>query len=92
MLQQELSRAADDGMKNILATIHRDQNAIIRDSDAHSLIIQGVAGSGKASIALHRIALPLYRFKETLSSKDILIISHNRVFADCIGNVLPELG
>jgi DNA helicase-2/ATP-dependent DNA helicase PcrA len=92
VLQQELSRASDDGMKNIVATIQRDQNAIIRDAEAHTLIIQGVAGSGKTSIALHRIAFLLYRFKDTLSSKDILIISPNRVFADYIGNVLPELG
>ncbi|MDZ7784361.1 MAG: 3'-5' exonuclease [Halioglobus sp.] len=79
-------------MKNIVATIQRDQNAIIRNDDAHTLIIQGVAGSGKTSIALHRIAYLLYRFKDTLSSDDILIISPNRVFADYIGNVLPELG
>lgn len=92
VLQQELSRAADDGMKNIVATIQRDQNAIIRDGEKHTLIIQGVAGSGKTSIALHRIAFLLYRFKDTLSSRDILIISPNRVFADYIGNVLPELG
>ena len=92
VLQQELSRASDDGMKNIVATIQRDQNAIIRDAEAHTLIIQGVAGSGKTSIALHRIAFLLYRFKDTLSSSDILIISPNRVFADYIGNVLPELG
>jgi DNA helicase-2/ATP-dependent DNA helicase PcrA len=92
VLQQELSQAADDGMKNIVATIQRDQNAIIRDEEAHTLIIQGVAGSGKTSIALHRIAFLLYRFKDTLSSDDILIVSPNRVFADYIGNVLPELG
>lgn len=92
MLQQELSRTADEGMRNIVATIQRDQNAIIRDAEAHTLIIQGVAGSGKTSIALHRIAFLLYRFKETLKSSDILIISPNRVFADYIGNVLPELG
>ncbi|MCA1796608.1 MAG: hypothetical protein LC645_03530 [Geobacteraceae bacterium] len=92
VLQQELARASDDGMKNIVATIQRDQNAIIRDDEAQTLIIQGVAGSGKTSIALHRIAFLLYRFKETLSSKDILIISPNRVFAAYIGNVLPELG
>ncbi|MDO8862094.1 3'-5' exonuclease [Haliea sp. E1-2-M8] len=94
VLQDELSRASsDDGMKNnIVATIQRDQNAIIRNDDAHTLIIQGVAGSGKTSIALHRIAYLLYRFKDTLSSDDILIISPNRVFADYIGNVLPELG
>jgi hypothetical protein len=64
----------------------------IGDEDARTLIIQGVAGSGKTSTALHRIAFLLYRFKETLSSKDILIISPNRVFADYISNVLPELG
>jgi len=92
VLQKELSSASDDGMKNIVATIQRDQNAIVRNEDAHVLIIQGVAGSGKTSIALHRIAFLLYRFKETLKSQDILIISPNRVFADYISNVLPELG
>lgn len=93
VLQDELSRASnDEGMKNIVATIQRDQNAIIRNDDAHTLIIQGVAGSGKTSIALHRIAYLLYRFKETINADDILIISPNRVFADYIGNVLPELG
>jgi DNA helicase II / ATP-dependent DNA helicase PcrA len=56
------------------------------------MIIQGVAGSGKTSIALHRIAFLLYRFRESISSKDILIISPNKVFADYISNVLPELG
>lgn len=92
VLQEELSRASDDGMRNIVATIQRDQNAIIRDEHTPALIIQGVAGSGKTSIALHRIAFLLYRFKETLSSEDILIISPNSVFADYIANVLPELG
>lgn len=92
VLQNELARSSDQGMKTIVATIQRDQNAIIRDADAHTLVIQGVAGSGKTSIALHRIAFLLYRFKDTLSSDDILIISPNRVFADYIGNVLPELG
>ncbi|MFP4616028.1 MAG: HelD family protein [Thiohalorhabdus sp.] len=92
VLQEELARASDDGMKNIVATIQRDQNAIIRDDQAGVLVIQGVAGSGKTSIALHRIAYLLYRFKDTLSSEDILIISPNRVFADYVSNVLPELG
>ncbi|MEX0970469.1 MAG: 3'-5' exonuclease [Paracoccaceae bacterium] len=92
VLQDTLAQASDDGMRNIVATIQRDQNAIIRDAEAQTLIIQGVAGSGKTSIALHRIAFLLYRFKDTLTSDDILIISPNRVFADYIGNVLPELG
>ncbi|WP_018949243.1 UvrD-helicase domain-containing protein [Thioalkalivibrio sp. ALMg11] len=92
VLQDELARNSDEGMKNIVATIQRDQNAIIRDDEAQALIIQGVAGSGKTSIALHRIAWLLYRYKDTLSSEDILIISPNGVFADYISNVLPELG
>lgn len=92
VLQKELSRASDDRMKNIVATIQRDQNAIIRNEDAPVLVIQGVAGSGKTSIALHRIAFLLYRFKDSLQSKDILIISPNKVFGDFISNVLPELG
>lgn len=92
ILQKELSSNADDKMKNIVATIQREQNQIIRNEDARVLIIQGVAGSGKTSIALHRIAFLLYAQKGNLSSKDILIISPNKVFADYISNVLPELG
>jgi DNA helicase II / ATP-dependent DNA helicase PcrA len=92
VLQEELSRASHEGMKEIVATIQRDQNAIIRDDRAAVLIIQGVAGSGKTSIALHRIAFLLYRYKHSLTSRDILIISPNRVYADYISNVLPELG
>ena len=92
VLQQELSKSADDKMKNIVATIQRDQNAVIRNETARVMIIQGVAGSGKTSIALHRIAFLLYRFREDIRAKDILIISPNKVFADYISNVLPELG
>lgn len=92
VLQKELSQSSDDKMKNIVATIQRDQNAIIRNETSRVLIIQGVAGSGKTSIAIHRIAFLLYRFKDTIASKDILIISPNKVFADYISNVLPELG
>ncbi|MDR2084669.1 MAG: AAA family ATPase [Bacteroidales bacterium] len=92
ILQKELNSNADDKMKNIVATIQREQNRIIRNENANALIIQGVAGSGKTSIALHRIAYLLYTFKGTISSKDILIISPNKVFADYISNVLPELG
>lgn len=92
ILQKELSSNSDDRMKNIVATIQREQNRIIRNDDAQTLIIQGVAGSGKTSIALHRVAYILYRHKGDISSKDILIISPNKVFADYISNVLPELG
>lgn len=92
VLQKELNQASSSQMRNIVATIQREQNAIIRNEEARNLIIQGVAGSGKTSIALHRIAFLLYKFKETISSEDILIISPNKVFASYISNVLPELG
>jgi hypothetical protein len=92
ILQKELSSNADDKMKNIVATIQREQNRIICNEDIRTLIIQGVAGSGKTSIALHRIAYLLYTFRDSISSKDILIISPNKVFSDYISNVLPELG
>lgn len=92
ILQKELSANADDKMKNIVTTIQREQNQIIRNEEAPVLIIQGVAGSGKTSIALHRIAYLLYTLKGNISSRDILIISPNKVFADYISNVLPELG
>lgn len=92
LLQKELNQASSAKMKNIVATIQKEQNAIIRNEEARNLIIQGVAGSGKTSIALHRIAFLLYRFKETITSEDILIISPNKVFASYISNVLPELG
>ena len=92
VLQDELNKASTAKMKNIVATIQKEQNSIIRNEEAEYLIIQGVAGSGKTSIALHRIAFLLYRFKDTISSEDILIISPNKVFASYISNVLPELG
>lgn len=92
VLQRELSQTSDEKMKTIIATIQREQNRIIRNEHADTLIIQGVAGSGKTSIALHRIAYLLYRNKETLSADNVVILSPNKVFADYISNVLPELG
>ncbi len=92
VLQKELNQATSGKMRNIVASIQREQNAIIRNEEAHNLIIQGVAGSGKTSVALHRIAFLLYKFKDEISAEDILIISPNQVFASYISNVLPELG
>jgi len=63
ILQKELSSNSDDRMKNIVATIQREQNRIIRNDDSLTLILQGVAGSGKTSIALHRVAYILYKYK-----------------------------
>lgn len=92
ILQKELSGNSDEKMKNIVATIQKEQNDIIRNEEANVLIIQGAAGSGKTSIALHRIAFMLYRFKNTIKSSDMLILSPNKVFGNYISNVLPELG
>ncbi|MFG2681043.1 HelD family protein [Streptomyces sp. NPDC048392] len=92
VLQRELSQSADDRMKNIVATIQREQNEVIRNETAKVLILQGVAGSGKTSIALHRVAFLLYRFKDSLSSDNVMILSPNKVFGDYIAGVLPELG
>ncbi len=92
VLQRELSQTSDEKMKTIISTIQREQNKIIRNEKTDILIIQGVAGSGKTSIALHRIAYLLYRFHETLTAQNVVILSPNKVFADYISNVLPELG
>ena len=92
VLQRELSRTSDEKMKTIIATIQKEQNRIIRNETASTLLIQGVAGSGKTSIALHRIAYLLYRFQTRLTVKNVAIISPNRVFGSFIANVLPELG
>lgn len=92
ILQQELSHTSDEKMKSIITTIQKEQNQIIRNEKSNTLIIQGVAGSGKTSIALHRIAFLLYRFKDRLSANNVTILSPNKVFGDYISNVLPELG
>ena len=92
MLQRELAHTSDEKMKSIISTIQREQNVIIRNEKANTLIIQGVAGSGKTSIALHRIAFLLYRFKKQITAEDVTILSPNKVFADYILGVIPELG
>lgn len=92
LLQQELSRRSDRRMKDIVTTIQKEQNRLIRDETTQTLIIQGVAGSGKTSVALHRIAYYLYRFQKEITAENFLILSPNGVFVDYISNVLPELG
>ncbi|WP_245773046.1 UvrD-helicase domain-containing protein [Paenibacillus catalpae] len=92
VLQKELSQTSDEKMKNIVATIQKEQNEIIRNESSYELLIQGVAGSGKTSVALHRIAFLLYRHKGLLTPDNMLILSPNKVFSDYISNVLPELG
>ncbi|MHB8127247.1 MAG: HelD family protein [Desulfitobacteriaceae bacterium] len=93
MLQEVLCRNSSAKMRNIVETIQKEQDIIIRDTDNELLIVQGVAGSGKTSIALHRIAFLLYHgLSSNLNSNNILIISPNSTFSKYISNVLPELG
>lgn len=91
LLQEVLGNESSDKMKNIVDTIQKEQNEIIRDVAHKNLIVEGIAGSGKTSVALHRIAFLLYKINN-LKSKDILILSPNNVFSEYISNVLPELG
>ena len=91
LLQEVLASADNDKMKNIVNTIQAEQNTVIRNTDDKNLIVQGIAGSGKTSVALHRIAFLLYKI-ENLNSNNILIFSPNKIFSEYISNVLPELG
>ncbi len=91
VLQSVLKENSSDHMKNIVNTIQQEQNVVIRDDKTNNLIVQGIAGSGKTSVALHRIAYLLYKL-EYLNSNNILIFSPNNIFKEYIGNVLPELG
>ena len=92
ILKQELGNNGDVKLKNIVRTIQKAQNKIISNTRDEILVIQGAAGSGKTSIALHRIAYLLYNDREKLTSSNILILSPNGVFADYISHILPELG
>lgn len=91
ILQEVLANESSDKMKNIVNTIQQEQNSVIRNIRDKHLIVQGIAGSGKTSVALHRIAFLLYKIKN-LSSDKILIFSPNQIFTEYISNVLPELG
>ncbi len=92
ILKEELGSNSDVQLKNIIRTIQKEQNAIIRNTKDRILVIQGAAGSGKTSVALHRIAYLLYHDRAHLKSSNILILSPNSVFADYISHILPELG
>ncbi len=91
ILQEVLASESSDKMKNIVTTIQQEQNSVIRNIKDKHLIVQGIAGSGKTSVALHRIAFLLYKIKN-LSSDKVLIFSPNQIFTEYISNVLPELG
>lgn len=92
ILQQALSEHADARLKSIVTTIQKEQNSIIRDVSHRILAVQGCAGSGKTSVALHRIAYLLYHNRDKLNAAQVLILSPNSIFADYISRILPELG
>lgn len=91
LLVSVLENNTSEQMKNIVHTIQKEQNEIIRYGGTSNLIVEGVAGSGKTSVALHRIAYLLYNQKG-LTNKNVLILSPNSIFSNYISNVLPELG
>jgi DNA helicase-2/ATP-dependent DNA helicase PcrA len=92
LLQQVLGQGADSQMRSIVATIQKEQNAIIRDDKSRMLIVQGAAGSGKTSAALQRAAYLLYRYRDRLKADQIVLFSPNPMFNSYVSTVLPELG
>jgi DNA helicase II / ATP-dependent DNA helicase PcrA len=92
ILQQVLGQGADAQMKNIVATIQREQNRIIRNDGSRMLIVTGPAGSGKTSAALQRVAYLLYKYRHILTAEQIVLFSPNPMFNRYISTVLPELG
>ncbi|HAN09772.1 MAG TPA: hypothetical protein DCP90_04070 [Clostridiales bacterium] len=92
LLKEALTKNTSEKMRNIVNSIQKDQNRIIRNESDRILIVEGPAGSGKTSVALHRIAYLLYKDKKTINSRNILIFSPSYVFSNYISNVLPELG
>ena len=92
LLQNAISEKADERLKNIVATIQDEQNKIIRADIRKPLIVQGVAGSGKTTIALHRIAYLIYNYEKDFNPDTFMIIAPNKFFLNYISNVLPDLG
>ena len=92
ILQEILSKNASDKMRQIVSTIQKEQNTIIRTEKNDNILVQGVAGSGKTSIALHKAAYLLYKHRHSLKSNDILVLSPNNIFSSYISEVLPQLG
>lgn len=91
LLQEVLAEESSDKMKNIVNTIQEEQNKVIRNTEDKNLIVEGIAGSGKTSVALHKIAFLLYRIPN-LTSSNVVVFTPNKVFSEYISNVLPELG
>lgn len=91
-LLYRLSENKDHRLRDIVSTIQEEQDKIIRSERNRSLIIQGVPGSGKTTVALHRLAYLLYQYQNQIRAERIMIFAPNKMFLDYISNVLPELG
>ncbi|MBB6637009.1 HelD family protein [Cohnella thailandensis] len=91
-LLHRLGESKDNKLKDIVSTIQQEQDAIIRTEKNKALFIQGVAGSGKTTVALHRLAYLLYRYKDRVRAERMMILAPSRMFLDYISGVLPELG
>ncbi|EQB85939.1 hypothetical protein M918_16930 [Clostridium sp. BL8] len=91
-LQAALGSSKDNRLKDIVSTIQAEQNKVIRADMWKPLVVQGAAGGGKTTIALHRIAYLLYNYENTLHPKNFMIIAPNRFFLSYISEVLPDLG
>jgi len=91
ILQMVLSKKAGDKLRDIIMTIQAEQDRLIRYDRSKTIVVDGVAGSGKTTIALHRVAYLLYNFRDVLQDK-VLIIGPNNIFMDYISTVLPSLG
>ena len=91
LLKPYLKASADNRLKNIVSTIQQEQNAIIREPINKNIIIQGVAGSGKTTVALHRIAYLVYNNRDTIKPNQYLVIGPNKFFVNYISGVLPDL-
>lgn len=91
ILQMVLSKSANDKLRDIIMTIQEEQDRIIREPREKTVVVNGVAGSGKTTIALHRVAYLLYNYRETLQDK-VLILGPNSIFMEYISTVLPSLG
>ena len=91
-LKPYLGVSADNRLKNIIATIQSEQNKVIRAGMYKSLLVQGVAGSGKTTIAIHRISYLIYTYEKKFKPEEFMIIGPNKFFMNYIANSLPDLG
>lgn len=91
LLKPYLNVSADNRLKNIVSTIQSEQNKIIREKLGKNLVIQGVAGSGKTTVALHRIAYLVYNNRDLYKPSDYMVIGPNKFFVNYISGILPDL-